>query len=300
MTTNNNKINPKKPVNFFCELCNFKCSYNKDFQRHINTKKHKNNILTTTNNNINPKKPDSKIYQCENCEKVFNDRAGLWRHKKKCSDMIIDGVNIKDKDALVLHLLKQNGDLQNKLIELSSKKSITNNTNNTINNTTNNAFSLNFFLNETCKDAMNISDFVSSIKLNLEDLENTGKRGYIEGISDIIIKKLSNLEQCFRPIHCSDMKREILYIKNNNEWTKEPEDKPILTKAIKMVAHENIKQIQYWRDKNPDCTDPTSKKNNTYLKIVSNSMNGLTKEEGDKNINKIISNVVKEVVIDKK
>jgi hypothetical protein len=300
MTTNNNKINPKKPVNFFCELCNFKCSYNKDFQRHINTKKHKNNILTTNNNNINPKKPDSKIYQCENCEKVFNDRAGLWRHKKKCSDMIIDGVNIKDKDALVLHLLKQNGDLQNKLIELSSKKSITNNTNNTINNTTNNAFSLNFFLNETCKDAMNISDFVSSIKLNLEDLENTGKRGYIEGISDIIIKKLSNLEQCFRPIHCSDMKREILYIKNNNEWTKEPEDKPILTKAIKMVAHENIKQIQYWRDKNPDCTDPTSKKNNTYLKIVSNSMNGLTKEEGDKNINKIISNVVKEVVIDKK
>ena len=116
MTTNNNKINPKKPVNFFCELCNFKCSYNKDFQRHINTKKHKNNILTTNNNNINPKKPDAKIYQCENCEKVFNDRAGLWRHKKKCSDIMIDGINIKDKDALVLHLLKQNGDLQNKLI----------------------------------------------------------------------------------------------------------------------------------------------------------------------------------------
>ena len=177
MTTNNNKINLKKPVNFFCELCNFKCSYNKDFQRHINTKKHKNNILTTNNNNINPKKPDTKIYQCDNCEKVFNDRAGLWRHKKKCSDIIIDGINIKDKDALVLHLLKQNGDLQNKLIELSSEKSITNNT---INNTTNNAFNLNFFLNETCKDAMNISDFVSSIKLNLEDLENTGKQGYIK------------------------------------------------------------------------------------------------------------------------
>ena len=305
MTTNNNNINPKKPVNFFCELCHFKCCYNKDFQRHINTKKHKNHILTTNNNNINLKNPDTKIYQCENCEKTFNDRAGLWRHKKKCTDMIIDGINIKDKDALVLHLLKQNGELQNKLIELSSEKSITNNTNNSnntnnINNTTNNAFNLNFFLNETCKDAMNISDFVSSIKLNLEDLENTGKRGYIEGISDIIIKKLSNLEQCFRPIHCSDMKREILYIKNNNEWTKEPEDKPILTKAIKMVAHENIKQIQYWRDKNPDCTDSTSKKNNTYLKIVSNSMNGLTKEEGNKNINKIISNVVKEVVIDKK
>ena len=296
MTTNNNNINPKKPVNFSCELCNFKCSYNKDFQRHINTKKHKNNILTTNNNNINQKKPDTKIYQCENCEKTFNDRAGLWRHKKKCTDMIIDGINIKDKDALVLHLLKQNGELQNKLIELSSEKSITNNT---TNNTTNNSFNLNFFLNETCKDAMNITDFVSSIKLNLEDLENTGKQGYIKGISDIIIKKLSNLEQCFRPIHCSDMKREILYIKHNNEWTKETEDKPILTNVIKKVANENIKQIQYWRDKNPDCTDPSLKKNNIYLKIVSNSMNGLTKEEGDNNINKIITNVAKEVIINK-
>ena len=147
---------------------------------------------------------------------------------------------------------------------------------------------------------MNISDFVSSIKLNLEDLENTGKQGYIKGISDIIVKNLNNLEQCFRPIHCSDMKREVLYIKENNKWEKETEDNPILTKAIKLVANENIKQIKYWRDKNPDCTDSTSKKNNMYLKIVSNSMNGLTKEEGEKNINKIISNVAKEVIIDKK
>jgi hypothetical protein len=146
---------------------------------------------------------------------------------------------------------------------------------------------------------MNITDFVSSIKLNLEDLENTGRRGYIEGISNIIIKNLNKLEQHMRPLHCSDLKREVLYIKDNNEWTKETSDKPILTKAVKTIANENIKQIKCWRENNPDCTDAESKKNNLYLKIVSNSMNGLTKEEGDRNINKIISNVAKETVIHK-
>jgi hypothetical protein len=174
-----------------------------------------------------------------------------------------------------------------------------NTTNTTHTNSHNKAFNLNLFLNETCKNAMNISDFVSSIKLNLEDLENTGRQGYIEGISNIIIKNLNNLEQCFRPLHCSDLKREVLYIKENNEWTKETEPKPILTKAIKIIANENIKQIQNWKAKNPDCTYSDSRKNDLYLKIVSNSMNGLTEEEGHKNINKIISNIAKETIIQK-
>jgi hypothetical protein len=146
---------------------------------------------------------------------------------------------------------------------------------------------------------MNISDFVSSIKVSIQDLENTGKQGYIQGISNIILKNLNELEQSFRPIHCSDSKREVFYIKENDEWQKEYEEKPLLTKAIKVIANENIKQIKHWINKYPDCTDPDSKKNNTYLKIVSNSMNGLTEEEGHKNINKIISNIAKEVTIDK-
>ena len=154
-------------------------------------------------------------------------------------------------------------------------------------------------MNETCKDAMNISDFVSSIKLNLEDLEHTGRKGYVEGISNIFLKNLNNIEDHMRPIHCSDQKREILYIKDNDKWEKECDEKLILTKAIKNVAHQNIKQIQTWRNTNPDCTSSDSRKNDLYLKIVSNSMNGLTEEEGKKNINKIISNVAKEVVIDK-
>jgi uncharacterized protein (UPF0305 family) len=146
---------------------------------------------------------------------------------------------------------------------------------------------------------MNISDFVSSIKVTLEDLEYTGRQGYIQGISNIILNNLQKLEQHERPLHCNDLKREILYIKENNRWEKETMQKPILTKVIKTIANENIKQIKHWRDKYPDCTDAESKKNNMYLKIVSNSMNGLTEEESNKNIDKIISNVAKEVIIDK-
>ncbi len=179
-------------------------------------------------------------------------------------------------------------------------KVVENGTHNTTHiNSHNKAFNLNFFLNETCKDAMNISDFVNSIKLNLDDLENTGRTGYIEGVSNIILKNLNNIEQHLRPLHCSDTKREILYVKDNNKWEKETDDKPILTKAIKVIANENIKQIKNWTAKNPDCTSSNSRKNDLYLKIVSNSMNGLTEEEGKKNINKIISNVAKETFIQK-
>ena len=297
MATNGNKFQAKTSLNFYCQYCDYGTSKSFNLDVHNKTKKHKFNILAT-----NCLETSTKIYECEKCEKIFKDRTGLWKHKKKCSpEMIVDGINIKDKDALVFHLLKQNGDLQNKLIELSSEKSITNNNNNNTNchNTTNNAFNLNFFLNETCKDAMNITDFVSSIKFNLEDLENTGRRGYIEGISNIIVKNLNNMEQCFRPIHCSDYKREVLYIKDSDQWVKETPDKPILTKAIKVIANENIKKIKDWKEMNLDCTDSDSKKNNLYLKIFSNSMNGLTKEESDKNINKIINNVAKETIIQK-
>jgi hypothetical protein len=196
---------------------------------------------------------------CKKCNKEYKARNSLWYHEKKCivihngnniddnededEKYMYQGINIKDKDALVLHLLKQNGELQNKIIEMASQASITNN------NSNNKTFNLNFFLNETCKDAMNISEFVSSIKVSLSDLENTGKQGYIQGISNIILKNLNELEQSFRPIHCSDSKREVFYIKENDEWQKEYEDKPLLTKAIKVIANENIKQIKHWINK---------------------------------------------------
>ena len=154
-------------------------------------------------------------------------------------------------------------------------------------------------MNEECKDALNISEFVSSIKVELEDLEATGRLGYVEGVSRIMNKNLKELDINKRPIHCSDLKREVLYIKNNDEWTKEEEEKPILKKAIKQVAFENIKKIGEWKQKHPGCTDSDSRKNDLYLNIVGNAMSGSTTEEQVKNINKIISKVAKDAVIDK-
>ena len=282
--------NTQKYANkFSCENCDFYTSKKNDYNRHLQSKKHFSNH--------SQHEATKKTHICESCDKVYKDRTGLWRHKKIC---LLDTNKPETIDKeLMMELLKNNSEMQKMMMKL-----IQNGNNNIVNtdnsiNLTNKTFNLNVYLNETCKDAMNISDFVSSIKVNLEDLENTGRQGYIEGISNIIFKNLNNLEHHFRPLHCSDSKREVLYIKDNNEWIKETDSKPILTKAIKVIANENIKQIKHWRDKYPGCTDSESMKNDLYLKIVSNSMNGLTEEESKRNIQKIISNVVKEVAIDK-
>ena len=286
---------------FLCENCHFKCFKLGDWNRHLLTAKHKR--LSQPNDFTSFY--TEKQYTC-NCGNVYKHMSSLCKHKKKCvtndddKETMIDGINIKDKDALVLHLLKQNSELQHKIIDMASNTNNTNNShNNSYNNNNNKTFNLQFFLNETCKNAMNITDFVSSIKMELEDLEHTGRTNYVEGISNIVIKNLNNLEQQMRPLHCSDLKREVLYIKDNDEWTKDTQNKPILTKAIKTIANENIKQINKWVQHYPDCVKADSKKNDLYLKIVSNSMNGLTKEEADKNMNKIITNVAKNVTIEK-
>ncbi len=295
MKQNETKLSKKISDPYFCILCKYSTSKYADYNKHLQTKKHiKHESVTEVKQIV------TKNLSC-NCGETFNNRTTLWRHKKKCKDdeMMYNGINIKDKDALVLHLLQENSKLTNKLIEMTPQTSITNNTNNSNSHNTNNNFNLNFFLNETCKNAMNISDFVSSIKMDLDDLEHVGRTSYIEGITNIVVKNLNNLEQQLRPLHCSDAKRETLYIKDNNEWTKETDNKPILTNTIKTIANQNIKQINNWVQEHPDCIKSNSRKNDLYLKIVSNSMNGLTKEEGEKNINKIISNVAKKVTINK-
>jgi hypothetical protein len=280
--------------------------------------KHQNAILAMAIDDLSiatSQISQKNIFECD-CGKTYKDNSGLWRHKKQCktyTNKYSEGITtelvlelIRDNKELKQLLMEQNNTIQQQsstINHLATSKQISggdNNSNNITTNSHNNAFNLNFYLNETCKEALNITEFVSSIKVSLEDLENTGRKGYIEGISNIIVRNLNGLEHHQRPIHCNDQKREIIYIKDNNEWTKESDDKPILTKAIKVIANENIKQIKQWRDKNPDCTNSDSKKNNLYLKIVSNSMNGLTEEEGHKNISKIISNVAKETVIYKK
>jgi hypothetical protein len=289
-----NKV-PKSSKKFHCETCHYLTSRKSQYDRHILTSKHKNE----TNMKQNETKKFQKVpHQLSElvciCGYTCKSRTTLWRHKHICNYETENIVECKNEDLtlneqVIKELLKivQNGTTSN-----------SHNNNNNINNN-NKTFNLNLFLNETCKDAMNINDFVNSVKVSLDDLEHTGKQGYIEGITNIVVKNLDKFETHLRPLHCSDVKREVIYIKDNNEWIKETDEKPILTKAIKIIANENIKQIKSWKDKYPDCSYSDSKKNNLYLKIVSNSMNGLTKEEGDKNLNKIISNLAKEVIIDK-
>ena len=308
MATKVGKNSEEYSKGIFCKFCDYICYKKQHYNQHLLTNKHKNNEINNVENKI-----VKNIFDCD-CGKKYKDRTGLWKHKRTCnlvkkSDLPI--VNNNNNDItfltnLVLEVVKNNSELQkqNQELQIQMLEVIKNGTNNTTtnsnNNITNKTFNLQFFLNEECKDALNISEFVSSIKMDLDDLEKTGLLGYVEGISNIINKNLNDLDETRRPIHCSDVKREVLYIKNDDQWIKENgTNKPVLTKAIKQVAHENIRQISEWRKKHPDCTDPDSKKNDLYLNIVSNAMSGITSEEQLKNYEKIISNVAKEVTIDK-
>ena len=302
--------NPKSPLIYSCETCDFITCNLKDYRRHIDTKKHIHNINNASTTLKNPK----KTYRCENCDKNFNDRAGLWRHKKICDYQpdIETNINkdISDKDItdkeLIMMLIKDNSELKNMLIEQQSimMKVIENGTHNTTNNTTNNtnshnkAFNLNFFLNETCKDAMNIMDFVDSIKLQLSDLEKMGEVGYVNGISNIITTNLKALDVSLRPVHCMDKKRETIYVKDDNKWEKEDDNKTKLRKAIKRVANKNIRLLPQFREKNPEYKNPASRVSDKYDKMVIEIMGGLGNNDIEKE-DKIIHNISKNVVVEK-
>jgi len=285
----------KVALEYYCEICDYRCFKKYNWVKHINTCKH---IKATNGNNLateSGKKWHSKsVNICENCDKEYKDRTGLWRHKKKCQPKNTNHTNIIDKE-LVMMLLKQTDNLTELLKNGTNNHS--HNTNHT--NSHNKTFNLNFFLNETCKNAMNIEDFVEQIVLNLNDLEETGRLGFAEGVSKMILQRLKKLDVTQRPIHCSDLKRETLYIKDENKWEKEEENKPKLTKAIKEIAGKNIKQIKDWQKKYPDYNDPESKRSDKYMNMVMNAMAGGTEEEMQDNYEKIVKNITKESTIDK-
>lgn len=302
METFGNKIQRNSAMRFYCEVCDYGTSRKCNYESHIRSSRHQGgNKMETKFSEI-----QRDDYSCDFCQKSFKNRSGLWKHNQKFHFDPTIKPSTQITTELVLELIKNNKEMKEIILEQNTtinnlvmkSNNITNNITNI--NSNNKSFNLNVFLNETCREAINISDFVDSIKISMDDLENTGRRGYIDGITSIITKNLNGLELHQRPLHCSDLKREVLYIKDNDKWEKETEDRPILINAIKNIANKNIRQIQQWRNKYPDCVDSESKKNNLYLKIVSNSMNGLTEEESRRNINKIISNVAKETIINKK
>jgi len=306
---------PKNPQ-FFCENCKYITNNKKDYIKHLSTAKHKNgSILEVKNPKKSPKPPN---FECE-CGRNFITHSGMWKHKQKClhhntsntnntintintintNDTNIIDMLVNENKSLKEFMLEQQHDFKSLIMELIKKDNITNNNINSIVNSNNKTFNLQFFLNEQCKDALNIGEFVDSIKLQLTDLENTGRMGYVEGVSKILIKNLNELDTFKRPIHCSDLKREVLYIKDNDTWSKEDDDKHVIKKAIKDVANKNIRQITEWTNLNPDCKSSDSKKNNQYLNIVMNSMSGGSNEEQNNNIEKIIKNITKTVMIEK-
>jgi len=305
----NDTTSPKIAKKFICNKCDYKCSKHSDYVKHLLTLKHKNDDADDILD-------DAKLatqYFCE-CGKEYKHRQGLWKHKKTCNKnnddepkILSKNVNndLLQKDNLIEYLIKENAEFKTLIIELIKKDNNSNNniSNNTISNNTinsnNKTFNLSLFLNETCKDALNIGEFVDSIKVQLTDLETFGHSGYVEGVSKILIKNLNELETCKRPIHCSDSKREILYIKDDDKWSKETDNKFVIKNAIKQVANKNIKQITEWTNLNPDCKRSDSRKNDQYLKIVMNSMSGGSNEEQCNNVEKIIKNITKSVIIDK-
>jgi hypothetical protein len=290
-----NEKMPKNAENYECKNCSFICSKKHNFEIHLLTAKHK--IRTNTNEKM-PK--NATEYLC-NCGKKYKHASSLWNHKQKCIKKEDTEIVHNDKNNdLIEYLMKENTEMKQLVIDVCQKiqptTNVTNNTNN--NNNNNKIFNLNLFLNEECKDAMNIMDFVDSLKIQLSDLENVGKLGFIDGISNIIVKNLKALDVNKRPLHCSDKKREIMYIKDEDKWEKENEDKNKLRKAIKYIAHKNTKMLPQFKAKYPDCIHSVSNKSDQYNKIIIESMGGHGDNDKEKE-NKIMKKIAKEVIIEK-
>jgi hypothetical protein len=247
------------------------------------------------------KKPIETCYVCINCDKIYKTRNGLWKHSHKCKKDLTNNEKFMDLlTTVVADTIESRKDMKDIIQSGNVGNTTTNNNNNTNNTMFNNSpFNLNFYLNETCKNAMNLSEFVDQLNVTLSDLEETGRLGYARGISQIIVKGLQKIEVIDRPLHCSDAKRETIYYKENNEWKKDTDEKSNVQKMIKEVGKKNISQIQEFHKRYPDCNESSNKMNNRYLRIVSNAMCGGSDEEITDNLSKIIRNIVKEVVIDK-
>jgi len=307
METFGNEIKQKISKKYCCTICHYYTERKSNIDKHITSAKHMKEI-----NGNEIKQKLSNIFCCEKCNKVYQTKPGLWKHNKKCNllDNCVDETNKTiddsiDKDQLIIMLIKQNSELikettefknlmmeqQNVMLEVI--KNGTHNNNNNTTNSHNKAFNLQFFLNETCKDAMNIMDFVDSIKLQLSDLERVGELGFVDGISNIIVKNLKELDVTERPIHCTDKKREVLYVKDENKWEKDDEKNKI-KKAIKIIANKNIRLLPSFKEKYPDCNQSISTHSDKYNKIMVESMDTDTNNE-----NKIITKITKEVMIQK-
>jgi len=292
-----NKKVPKSSAGFSCLACDYNSVRESQFNRHLLTRKHK--ILTNTNKKFQ-KVPDDKSYQCV-CGHSYKFASSLCFHRKKCL-MVLSPPNdeglslsVTPKDNtisndVVIKLIKQNEKLQEQLISLSREKNVVNNI---VNNTNN--FNLNLFLNEKCKDALNISEFIESLKITLDDLAYSKNKGLVEGITNVMIKGLRELEIHKRPIHCTDAKRDTMYIKDCEKWEKDENHKKMKNTIIK-IANKERNSICKWVDHNPDWFN-TEATQIEYLTLVRNVCEPI--EDDERNERKIIRSISREVTLDK-
>ena len=297
METLGDKIMPKLCSKFRCSFCDYNTDKKSSYENHIKSIKHKR----ITNDYIggqNYAQIMPETFSCS-CGKKYQHRQGLWKHKKICKNLSNNTeINVKedvsDKD-LIMMLIKENSEFKNMMMKVLENGTINNSHNTTHTNSHNKAFNLQFFLNETCKNAMNITDFVDSIKLQLSDFMTVGEVGFVEGISNIIVKNLNSLDETVRPIHCTDQKRETFYVKDQNIWEKEDENKNRLKKMIKGIAYKNEKLMKNYKENYPDYNDPDSHRSDVYSKTVIEAMD--SKEESRE---KIIKNISKATTIKSK
>jgi len=305
---------PKNAEKFTCIKCNFKCSKQSDYTRHLMTRKHK--MIVNDSKNDSEKTPKNvKLYTCE-CGKEYKYDSGYYRHKKTCAYVHEPEhepeLEVKEKttpvtqekvvETMIKHMENQGRFLekQGMVIDKLAEKLETSESTKVINNynTTNN-FNLNMFLNDTCKNAMNITDFMESIKLTIADMDNLGKVGYVDAVSKLIVDGLNQLDVSERPIHCTDAKRNSLYLKNNDEWNKEAPDMPNIKKVIKNVTNKNQSKIYDWMDQNPTHKSLGTAKHREYMSIVGEAMGPTTDEEETAKFKSIINRVSSATIIDK-
>jgi hypothetical protein len=298
---------PKKSHNkFYCESCDYFTRSKKDYHKHILTRKHQNAYTMLT------KSP----FRCH-CGRDFLHRQSLHRHKKVCD---IQCPNVDDSDNMefmkqtlnmmtsmmkeqqqqnkeLSHLVHQNHEQQQLQVIDAIKNVITinNNTNCNNNNTT---FNMNVFLNETCKDAMNLDDFVNSLQLDMDDLLYTAENGFVEGVGKILLRGLENLSIEKRPIHCSDMKREVMYIKRGGVWEKDTDDNSQLRETILLIGRMNVRQLPPWMKANPNWFLASSRESEIHASII---LNAMVEDAimGKKYANKVVKNVAKKVHVNK-
>ena len=304
--TNEKHAKRRTTPSYYCKHCKFTSKNKTDFSRHEKTAKHIAQLnVTSAETSVVPSQITS--YCCQQCNKEYKNRSGLWKHAQQCdasgrteSAIQIESqsppINTMVSNEMIMCLIQQNKELQTTLIELAKEARTVNNTS----NTTNNQFNLNVFLNEECKNALNIQEFIDSIKVTLEDFMETGRVGYMQGITRILVDAVHKLDVKRRPFHCTDIKREILYIKDKDTWEKANAEKTKLRNAITQVARKNLSMLSVWQAQNPDFVKINTPECEEFIRLSLGVVGSQYLEEQYKTEDRIVKKILREIVIDKK